>query len=325
VEKTAQRGKGVTAHLPRLVFFGTPDFAVPSLSALLDCGAPVQLVVTQPDRPSGRGKKLNTPPVKQLAIERSIPVFQPTRVKDPSAIEHIRSLKAECAVVVAYGQLLPVTLLNSFPLGAINVHASLLPHHRGAAPIQRSLLSGDRETGVSLMLLDEGMDTGAVLAMQKTVVEEGFSFGALHNRLASLGAELLCRTLQAWSTGQIRPQPQDSTLATYAPPIRKEELRLKWELPARVLADTVRAFDPVPGAYFYLHGRRVKCFDAVLLPLEGKGRAGEVFGGGEKGLIIRASDGRCVALGSLQLEGQRRLRASDFLRGHPVESGTLLE
>lgn len=315
----------MSSRFPSLVFFGTPEFAVPSLTALLNCGASIQLVVTQPDRPSGRGKKLTAPPVKELATRHGLSVYQPTRVKDAFAVETIASVRAECAVVVAYGQLLPADLLSRFPLGAVNVHASILPHYRGAAPIQRSLLAGDRQTGVSLMLLDEGMDTGALLSVRKTTVEDHLNYGALHHRLASLGAELLCDILPAWKAGEIRPEPQDPTQASYAPPIGKDELRLKWDLTAAMLVNRVRAFDPVPGAHFILNGRRVKCFDATLLPLGGKGRAGEVLGAGEKGLVVQAIDGGCFALGSLQLEGQRRLKALDFLRGHPVSSGTVLE
>jgi methionyl-tRNA formyltransferase len=268
---------------------------------------------------------MTSPPVKLLALERGIPVFQPSRVRDPSAIEQIGSIGAECAILVAYGQLIPTELLKAFPLGVINVHASLLPRYRGAAPIQRALLSGERSTGVSIMLLDEGMDTGPVLSMQETEVEETLNFGALHDRLASLGAELLCETLAGWRAGRIRPEPQDSSEATYAPPVIKTELKLDWALPARVLVNTVRAFDPVPGAYFLLEGRRVKCFDARVLPWEGKGRSGEVLGAGEWGLVVQAGDGVCLALGSIQLEGQRRLPASDFLRGRVLEAGTLLE
>ena len=315
----------MSKDLPTLIFLGTPEFAVPSLDALLNRDARVELVVTQPDRPRGRGKKLTAPPVKQLAVERGIPVYQPARIRDPSAIEHIASFKAESAVVVAYGQLLPAGLLERFPLGVLNVHASLLPRHRGAAPIQRSLLAGDDVTGVSIMLLDEGMDTGPVLSMRETVIEERLSFGSLHDRLALMGAELLGDTMQAWKAGRIRPVPQDSSMATYAPPVRKEELQLDWRLPARQLADRIRAFDPLPGAYFELHGRRIKCFDASALHLHGKGQAGEVLGLSESGLVVQGGDGACLSLGSLQMEGQRKLPAAVFLRGRPIEAGTLLE
>ncbi|MCU0588331.1 MAG: methionyl-tRNA formyltransferase [Syntrophobacteraceae bacterium] len=315
----------MTRDLPTLIFFGTPEFAVPSLNALLSRDAPVKLVVTQPDRPRGRGKKLAPPAVKNLALERGIPVFQPPKIRDLAAIDHIVSFGAQCAVVVAYGQLFPARLLSQFPLGTINVHASLLPHYRGAAPIQRSLLAGDRLTGVSIMLLDEGMDTGPVLSRRETVIEEGLSFGALHDRLADLGAGLLCETLDDWNAGRIRPELQDSALATHAPPVGKEELRLDWSLPARVLARRILAFDPAPGAYFLLQGRRVKCFDARVLPLEGEGRAGEVLGLSETGLVVRGGDGICLVLGSVQLEGQRRLPAAEFIRGRSIEPGTVLE
>jgi methionyl-tRNA formyltransferase len=260
-----------------------------------------------------------------LALDRGIPVYQPPRIRERSAIEHIASFGAPCGVVVAYGQLLPTSLLNLFPLGAINVHASLLPRYRGAAPIQRALLSGDRVTGVSIMLLDEGMDTGPVLSACETDVEKSLSFGALHDRLASLGASLLCETLAAWKAGRIRPERQDSSMATTAPPVRKEELQLDWSLPAQVLVNTIRAFDPAPGAYFLLHGRRVKCFDAKLLPWEGAGLAGEVLGVSDSGLVVRGGDGVCLSLGSVQLEGQRRLPASEFLRGRAIEPGTVLQ
>jgi len=314
----------VSKDLPTLIFFGTPEFAVPSLNALLNHDARVELVVTQPDRPRGRGKKLTAPLVKQLAVERGIPVYQPPRIRDSSAIEHIASFKAEIAVVVAYGQLLPSTLLDVFPLGVLNVHASLLPRHRGAAPMQRSLLAGDEVTGVSIMLLDEGMDTGPVLSMRETVIEETLNFQALHDRLAAMGAELLRDTLQDWKAGRIQPVAQDSSIATYAPPVRKEELRLDWRAPARLLVNRIRAFDPLPGAYFELAGRRVKCFDAKVLPFQGNGQAGEVLGLSESGLVVKGGDGACLSLGSLQLEGQRRLPAAEFLRGRPVEPGTLL-
>lgn len=315
----------MSRDLPTLIFFGTPAFALPSLDALLQCDADVVLVVTQPDRPKGRGKAVTPPPVKESAARRGIPVFQPPRIRDSSAVERIVSFGAECAVVVAYGQLLPAGLLERFPLGAVNVHASLLPRHRGAAPIQRALLEGDPVTGVSIMLLDEGMDTGPVLAVRETGIEETMNFEALHDRLAVMGGELLCQTLRDWKAGRIQPVPQDPSRATYAPPVRKEELRLDWRVSARELVDRIRAFDPVPGAYFVLNGRRIKCFDARVLPLRREGRAGEVLGVSGSGLVVQGGDGTCLSLGGLQLEGQRRLSAAEFLRGRPVEPGTVLQ
>lgn len=315
----------MSKELPNLIFFGTPEFAVPSFDALLNSGAHIRLAVTQPDRPKGRGKVLAAPPVKRRAAECGVPVYQPFKIRDPSAIEYIASFGAECAVVVAYGQLLPSALLDRFPLGVVNVHASLLPRHRGAAPIQRALLAGDDVTGVSIMLLDEGMDSGPILSMRETPIEETLNFEALHDRLAVMGAELLCETLEHWKAGRIQPVPQDASMATYAPPVRKEELRLDWRVPARLLVNRVRAFDPVPGAYFVLRGLRIKCFDARLLPFQGGGRAGEVVGESEWGLVVQGGDGACLSLGTLQREGQRKLTAAEFLRGHPLEPGTVLQ
>lgn len=304
---------------------GTPDFAVPSLRMLAEAGAPIVLVVTQPDRPSGRGQKLTPSPVKLLAEKLNIPVFQPDRVRKPEAIEHIRSLGAECAAVVAYGQILPQSLLDLFSLGVLNVHGSLLPKYRGAAPVQRSILSGDSETGISIMLLDAGMDTGPVLSQLRTSIGEDDNFKTLHDRLSRLGAELMCATLKEWCAGRISPRPQEESLVTYAPPISKEELRLDWQLPALRLVNAIRAFDPWPGAYCLYQGKRVKCFKASLLHWEGEGAAGEVVGVTDKGLVILGGDKKAFAVGELQLEGQRRLAAAEFLRGHPVTPGSHLE
>lgn len=326
MEKETERAQGIVSGFPRIVFLGTPQFAVPSLQKLISVGVPIVTVVTQPDRPKGRGIKITPPPVKTLAEESGLPVYQPERIREKSVIDQLRPLGAECAVVVAYGQLLPQAFLDLYPLGAINVHASLLPRHRGAAPIQRSLLSGDESTGVTIMVLDVGMDTGPMLARREIPVGEEDFFGSMHDKLAHLGADLLWETLGKWKAGQIRPEPQDGALATYAPPIRKEELHLPWNLPARRIVHTVQAFDPVPGAFSLIRGKRVKCFDARLLSWrQNGGRAGEVVGEGEGGLVVLGGDGNALCLRALQLEGQRRLPASDFLRGHPLRPGTILE
>ena len=316
----------MNSAFPRIVFLGTPDFAVPSLQRLISKGAPVLAAVTQPDRPRGRGAKVAAPLVKRIAEGAGIPVYQPERIREQGAIEHLRSLNAECAVVVAYGQLLPQAVLDLFPLGSINVHGSVLPRHRGAAPIQRSILAGDSKTGVSIMLLDAGMDTGPVLSRQEIAFGEDDCFGTVHDRLALLGADLLCETLQAWKAGAIRPEAQDDALATYAPPIRKDEVRLDWQLPAHRIVNTIRAFDPSPGAFTVYQGKRLKCFAAKVLPWkETSGRAGETVGEAETGLVILGGDGVALSIGSLQLEGQRRLNASEFLRGHPMSPGTSLD
>jgi methionyl-tRNA formyltransferase len=318
-------GIGMVQDLPSLVFLGTPDFAVLSLQKLVEAGAELRLVVTQPDRARGRGRKIVPPPVKVLAQKLDIPVFQPQRLRTAEAVERVASLGAECLVVVAYGQLLPQELLDQVSYGAINVHASLLPRYRGAAPIQRALLAGERATGVSIMLLDAGMDTGPVLHQQALPIDERDTGGSLHDKLASLGAELLVPTLRLWKARRVAPVPQDGSLASFAPPIRKEEIRVNWNQGAKQIVNHVRALDPSPGAHCQYQGQRIKCFDASLLPWKGQGRAGEIMGVGETGLVVLGDDQQALSIGALQLDGHRRLAAGDFLRGHEMPQGTFLE
>ena len=228
---------------------------MPCLRKLLDRGADICLVVTQPDRPSGRGRKICDPPVKTLANEAGIPVYQPERIRGGEVIEKIRSYGAQCAVVVAFGQILPQAFLDIFALGTLNVHGSLLPKYRGAAPIQRAILSGETETGISIMLLDAGMDTGPVLSQKKVVIGPEDTFGKVYQSLAEEGAGLLVETLRDWTAGKLAARIQDDSLATYAPPIKKEELRIDWNSPAKDIINKIRAFDPVPGAWFVLGGK----------------------------------------------------------------------
>jgi len=325
MEKADQRSPdGLTGAFPRLVFLGTPDFAVPTLEELAKRGADVALVVTQPDRPKGRGKKPAPPPVKAAAQRLGLPVYQPERIRHPVSVERLLSSGAECLVLVAYGQLLPQALLEGFPLGALNVHPSLLPKYRGAAPIQRALMNGDEETGVSIMLMDEGMDTGPVLAVEKVPIGPEDTAGTLHEKLSVLGADLMCRTLVQWKAGRCRPVPQDDASASLAPPIRKEETRVDWSRPALEVANRIRALDPWPGAYTVHQGKRLKLFRARPSRLNLSGRPGEVLGHCEDGLLVAAGDGRAVCIGRLQLEGKKALDAHDFLRGHAVPAGDVL-
>ena len=304
---------------------GTPDFAVPSLRLLIEAGAPIRLVITQPDRPSGRGRKVSRSPVKILAEDSGLPVYQPERVRGDEIIEKIRSYGIECAVVVAFGQIVPQGFLDLFPRGALNVHASLLPKYRGAAPIQRSILSGENVTGISIMLLDSGMDTGPVLSQREVAIDPEDSFGELHDRLAKEGAALLLETLPGWTAGLITPRAQDNTRATCAPPVTKEELRINWNLPAKHIINRIRAFDPQPGAYFLYGGKRIKCFRAVQFPWTGSGSPGEVAGMSGSGMIIIGGDRQALAVGELQMEGQRRIRANEFVCGRSVPAGCFLE
>ncbi len=310
---------------PAVVFFGTPAFAVPTLEKLAGAGVPIPLVVTQPDRPSGRGKKLTPPPVKMVAQRLGIPVYQPERLKAASARTTLAEYEGECAVVVAYGQIIPQHLLDLYPLGALNIHGSLLPRLRGAAPMQRSILAGERTTGISIILLDAGMDTGPVLGQRDLQIGDSEAFGSLHDRMAQEGADFLLKVLADWKGGRIAPEPQHEADATYAPPIMKDELRIDWSLPAAQIVNTIRAFDPMPGAFGYLGGRRIKCFGAALSFLRQEGQAGGVLGAGEQGLIVLAGDGIALSIGEVQLEGQRRISAGAFLRGHSINRDTYLE
>ncbi len=325
MEEETQGGEGIKTRLPDLVFLGTPHFALPSLRSIIEAGAPVRLVVTQPDRPSGRGRKLSPSPVKNLANQLGIPVFQPERIRGTQIIDEIKSYGVECAVVVAFGQILPQEFLDAFALGTLNVHASLLPRYRGAAPIHRAILSGDDTTGISIMLLDAGMDTGPVLSQKEVAISVEETFGTLHDKLSITGAELLSETLPAWACGEIEPQIQDGSIATYAPPLMKEEFRIDWRLPAKNIINTVRAFDPWPGAYFSLDRKRIKCFGVRHFPWTGSGGAGEVVGVAQSGIIVTGGDRRALSIGELQMEGQRRMSAGEFVRGRPLPAGTFLE
>ncbi len=311
--------------MPGLVFLGTPNFAVPSLRKLLECKAGVRLVVTQPDRPSGRGRRICESPVKTLANEAGIPIYQPERIRGGEVIENIRAYGAECAVVVAFGQILPQSFLDIFPLGTLNVHGSLLPRYRGAAPIQRAILAGEGLTGISIMLLDAGMDTGPVLSQKEVPISPEDTFGTVYKTLAEHGAELLADTLRDWTAGRLAPRVQDEGLATCAPAIQKEELRIDWNSAAKDIINKVRAFDPAPGAWFSLGGKRVKCFRAASFPWAATGAPGEVVGMAECGLIVAGGRGQSLCIGELQMEGQRRMRACEFTCGRPIPRGSFLE
>ncbi len=323
MEEAASRGAGVTAEPVRVVFCGTPNFAVPTLEELHRSGADILMVVTQPDRPKGRGRKTSPPPVKTAAERLGLPVLQPERIRDPEVIRTLTALQAHCLVLAAYGQLLPKSLLDAFPLGALNVHPSLLPKYRGAAPIQRAILNGDTETGVCIMLMDEGMDTGPVLAVESVPIRPEDTFGTLHDTLARHGARLLCRTLDAWRHGRCRPVPQDSSRAVPAPPVQKEEAHVDWSLPAASVWCRIRAFDPWPGAYGFHGSQRIKFFDARMSSFVTEGPPGEVLGLSRDGLLVRAGDGTAVVLGTLQLEGRKPVPAEAFLRGHDLPSGSV--
>ena len=307
----------------RTVFMGTPEFALATFQGLLDFGLDVVAVYTQPDRPSGRGRKLTPPPVKVLAEARGIPVFQPAKLRAPEVVEELRKLAPELIVVVAYGQILPKSVLEIPRHGCINVHASLLPRYRGAAPINKAIVDGETETGITTMLMDAGLDTGEMLIKMETPIGPFETAGELHGRLALLGRAAIEETLRRLCAGTLRPQPQDDALSCYAPMLKKEDGRIDWSRSALEIHNQVRGLDPWPGAYTLLDGEVLKI--ARTAPEEeGRGSPGEVLSTGPDGVRVACGTG-VLRIGELQLPGKKRLSAADFLRGRPLVAGLRLE
>lgn len=308
----------------RAIFFGTPQLAVPSLEAVASM-AEVVRVVCQPDRPAGRGMKLRPPPVKERALELGLSVEQPTKVRTPELAASLRALEADVAVVIAYGRILPRAVLDAPRRGCVNVHASLLPRWRGAGPIQWSIVSGDRETGVCLMQMDEGMDTGPVIARRATPIEPDETSADLGERLARMGADLLRDVLPSWVDGTVEAVPQPSEGVTVAPLLEKEHGRIDWSAPARAVHDRVRGMYPWPGAYTTLDAQRVKIHRTTVVAEDGTpAEPGTVLrADAESGIVVACGRGS-VALVDLQLEGKKRLGAGAFLAGHRCEVGSSL-
>jgi len=298
----------------RVVFFGTPEFTVPSLEALVREGFPVLAVITQPDRPAGRGRTLTPPPVKQCAQRLGLEVRQPERIRDPEFIAWLQSLAPEAGVVVGYGKILPPAIFELPPHGFINVHASLLPRYRGAAPIEWAIANGETRTGVTTIRIDAGLDTGDILLQEETEIGPEETADQLRVRLAEMGARLLIETLRGLEAGTITPRPQDHTQATLAPMLRKEDGRIDWNLPAPQIANRVRAFVPWPGAYTWLRGKLVHIWKArpVERPPAGPPGSLEVADGH---LWASCGEGTVLEILELQQEGRRRMPAAEFLRG----------
>ena len=306
----------------RIVFMGTPDFSVGSLDALVGAGHEIVGVFTQPDKPQGRKMVLTAPPVKRYALEHGLEVFQPESVKSGDALNILKKLEPELIAVVAYGKILPEEILSLPKYGCVNVHASLLPRHRGASPIQWSIYCGDTETGVTTMLMDKGMDTGDMLMCEKTSIMSTDNFESLHDRLAVLGADLLVKTVEALENGSVKPVKQPESGVTYAPIIRKEMGLIDFSKTADEIDCQIRAFSPWPSAYLYLGGMRVKVISAV------KGGTASA----DPGTVIESKEALTVACGNctsisfteLQPEGKGKMTAKALLNGHPVAAGTVL-
>jgi len=303
------------------VFMGTPDFAVPVLSALVDAGHEVALVVTQPDKPKGRGRKLAPPPVKVKAEEYGIPVYQPERIKRPEAVEALSAARPDVIVVAAYGQILPKSVLDIPSMGCINVHASLLPKYRGAAPINWAIMNGETVTGVTIMRMDVGMDTGDMLMKKEETVRPDDTAGSLTERLSVLGAGLLIQALGEIGAGRIGPEKQNESEATYAPMLKKETGLVDWTKPADAIERQVRGLSPWPGAYTARLGETVKLWGAKVYGERiFEGEPGSVVDVNGNGIKVMTGDGVLV-ITELQAGSGRRMTVKDYLAGHKVARG----
>ena len=306
----------------RLAFLGTPAFAVPTLERIVEAGHTVLAVVTQPDRPRGRGQNPAASPVKEAALRLALPVYQPERVRRPEALEYLRSLAADAMVVVGYGQIIPQAVIDLVPLGIINVHASLLPKYRGAGPIQWAIIHGETHTGVTTMRIDAGLDTGDMLLAAETEIAPGENAIDLGRRLSVMGADLLVETLAGLSAGAIVPRKQDPAQATYAPLLKKEDGLIDWNQPAPSIHNRVRGLQPWPGAYTTFRGQTLHIWQSqvgqALPPANPPGRIVT-----HKPLLIACADAPLELL-EVQLEGRKRMSAADFANGQRLSENEIL-
>ncbi|MCR4908714.1 MAG: methionyl-tRNA formyltransferase [Lachnospiraceae bacterium] len=310
----------------RIVFMGTPDFAAGVLKALIEAGEAPVLVVTQPDRKRGRGRELSVCDTARLAREKNIPVFQPERVKRPEAVEEIARARPELIIVAAFGQILPPEILNLPEHGCVNVHASLLPKYRGASPIQRAIADGEKKTGVTLMQMDEGLDTGDILLQEELIISPEDTGGSLFEKLSGLGAALMVRALPLIEAGKLKRTKQDEALASYAGMIKKEDGRLDFAALSAVEAERlVRAYNPWPGTYTVYQGKVLKLWGAEVTEENSPGdmRPGTVTKAGKDELIISCAEGS-LKVTELQLEGKRRMNTGDFLKGTKISVGEFM-
>jgi methionyl-tRNA formyltransferase len=311
----------------RIVFMGTPEFAVPSLNMLIEEHYEVVGVVTQPDRPKGRKRVPTPPPVKETALAHGIPVLQPAKIRDPLALAEIEAMRPDLIITAAYGQILPVPLLELPPYGCINVHGSLLPKYRGGAPIQRAIMNGDDVTGVTIMYMAEGMDTGDMISKATVPIGEEDTSGTLFEKLSRVGADLLRRTLPDLIAGKVKPEAQREEEATYAPNLTREDERIRWERSSRELFNQIRALHPWVGAFTYWNGEVLKIWRAR--PVEHRTNAasaapGTIVGLSEEGIDIVCGDGSLLRLTEIQPAGKRAMPAAEWIRSGKVKTGTVL-
>ena len=304
----------------RIVFMGTPEFAVPALQELM-ARHEVCLVVTQPDKPAGRKKRLAPPPVKVVAQDAGIDVLQSPSARTPEFLERLKATQADVAVVVAYGKILPASVLTAFPHGCINIHGSLLPKYRGAAPIQWAVIDGESETGISIMQLDEGMDTGPVLLRKVEPIGEDDTAGDLFTRKAPLGASAVCEALEKLEAGTLVPQPQSEEGASHAAMLKKQDGLIDWSLDSTQIAARIRGLDPWPGAFTPFAGGNLKLFGARAC--EGQGDPGSILSYDDAGMVIACGTGAC-RINEVQAPGKKRMAAAVFARGRRLEIGSQL-
>ncbi|MBR0535477.1 MAG: methionyl-tRNA formyltransferase [Clostridia bacterium] len=307
----------------KIVYMGTPDFAVAPLKALIENGYDVVGAFTQPDKPVGRKAVLTPPPVKVTALENNIPVFQPDTLKNGEGVKLLEDLKPDLCVVVAYGKILPEDFLAFPKYGCINIHGSILPEYRGAAPIQRSVLDGCEFAGVTAMQMDKGLDTGDMLLVEKTRILSDETSGDLYERLTVIGAEVLIKTLHLVENGELQPVKQDDSQSTYAAMLDKSMSPVDWTKSAQEIHNQIRGLDPWPVAQTVLNGKNLKLFRSSLVSDIGDGKPGEALPL-KNGLAVFCGDGNAVLINEVQYEGKKRMKSADFLRGCPIEKGTIL-
>ncbi len=307
----------------RIIFMGTPDFAVPALKALADGGHDIAAAVTQPDRPKGRGKAVTMSPVKEEAQRLGIPVLQPKKASDSDFIEAVRQIDPDAIVVAAFGQILPKAVLEIPKYGCINIHGSLLPKYRGAAPIQWAVINGEKTTGLSTMLMDEGLDTGDILETREIAIDDRETSGSLFDKLGAMSGELICSTLDGLVKGSITPVSQDDTQSSYAARLDKEAGEINWNNDAASIERLVRGLNPWPSAYTHLGGKTLKIWDADVVPEGDTALAPGTVKVSGNGLEVTTGGGTLI-IKELQLEGKKRMDTASFLRGYHIEDGTVL-
>lgn len=308
----------------KIIFMGTPDFSVGTLEALVEAGHEVVLAVTQPDKPKGRGKEMQFTPVKECALAHNIPVYQPKKIREPECIEELKKYQADVCVVVAFGQILPKEILEMTPYGCINVHASLLPKYRGAAPIQWAVINGDEITGVTIMRMDVGLDTGDIIAKKQVRIAEDETGGSLFDKLAAVGAELCVETMQMLENKTATFTPQDNEASTHTKMISKELGDIDWKKPAVEIERLIRGLNPWPSAYTHLDNKAFKIWKARVVETDGAYAPGCICKVGKNTMVVQTGEGGLELL-EVQLAGKKRMDAGSFLRGYPVAEGSFLQ